>query len=382
MSSVIKMNKKISGIYIHFPFCKIKCGYCDFYSITDRESSIPLFIESLEKEIELYFQKNSVDDMQFNSIFLGGGTPSIIPSEYIEKLFLKLSSYIDINTVEEITIEANPGESPKDRLKEYRALGINRISFGFQSLDNNLLKFLDRLHQSNDCIIAYNDARDVGFDNINTDMIFNIPGQSIETLTNDLMVVAELGPEHISCYSLTVEKGTMLYNNVSSGKVKMPDENLDYDMYRTSSSVIKDAGYNHYEASNYAKTSRRCAHNLHYWNLDPYLAFGPSAHGYDGNKRWWNHKSLDKYISDIQDGKLPVNNSESLTTKDHYNEMVMNGLRTSTGINTKKLISLNEKTNFDDMISRWPQLTMKDDYLKLANNDFMLLDEIASDLFL
>ena len=339
-------------------------------------------MESLEKEIELYFQKNNVGDMHFDSIFLGGGTPSIIPSEYLEKIFLKLSSHIDIANVKEITIEANPGESPKDRLKEYRELGINRISFGFQSLDDNLLKFLDRLHQANDCIIAYNDARDAGFENINADMIFNIPGQTIETLSNDLKVVTELAPEHISCYSLTVEKGTMLYNNVSKGKVKMPDEKLDYNMYKTTTSIMIGSGYQQYEASNYAKDNKQCRHNLHYWNLDPYLAFGPSAHGYDGNKRWWNHKSLDKYISDIQSKKLPVNNSEFLSIKDHYNEMIMNGLRTSTGINIQKLISLNDKANFDDMIKRWPQLTIKDDYLKLANNDFMLLDEITSDLFL
>ena len=376
------MGKKKSGIYIHFPFCKIKCGYCDFYSITNQESSIPLFIDSLVKEIEIFFQENDVHNMQFDSIFLGGGTPSIIPAKYLEKIFLKLSDYIDINSLEEITIEANPGESPKNRLKEFRNLGINRISFGFQSLNNKLLRFLDRLHNSNDCIIAYNDARDSGFDNINTDMIFNIPGQTVETLINDLEVIMELSPEHISCYSLTVEKGTMLYNNVSKGKVKMPDEKLDYDMYKMVTSIIANSGYKQYETSNYAKNNKKCAHNLHYWNLDPYLAFGPSAHGYDGKKRWWNHKSLDKYILDIQNSKLPINNSEFLSTKDHYNEMVMNGLRTSIGINTKKLISLNNEANFDNIINKWPQLIIEDDYLKLKNNDFMLLDEITSDLFI
>ena len=376
------MGKKKSGIYIHFPFCKIKCGYCDFYSITNQESSIPLFIDSLVKEIEIFFQENDVHNMQFDSIFLGGGTPSIIPAKYLEKIFLKLSDYIDINSLEEITIEANPGESPKNRLKEFRNLGINRISFGFQSLNNKLLRFLDRLHNSNDCIIAYNDARDSGFDNINTDMIFNIPGQTVETLINDLKVIMELTPEHISCYSLTVEKGTMLYNNVSKGKVKMPDEKLDYDMYKIVTSIMANSGYKQYETSNYAKNNKKCAHNLHYWNLDPYLAFGPSAHGYDGKKRWWNHKSLDKYILDIQNSKLPINNSEFLSTKDHYNEMVMNGLRTSIGINTKKLISLNNEANFDNIINKWPQLIIEDDYLKLKNNDFMLLDEITSDLFI
>ena len=153
-------------------------------------------------------------------------------------------------------------------------------------------------------------------------------------------------------------------------------------MYKMVTSIIANSGYKQYETSNYAKNNKKCAHNLHYWNLDPYLAFGPSAHGYDGKKRWWNHKSLDKYISDIQNSKLPINNSEFLSTKDHYNEMVMNGLRTSIGINTKKLISLNNEANFDNIINKWPQLIIEDDYLKLKNNDFMLLDEITSDLFI
>ena len=374
--------KKLAGIYIHFPFCKIKCGYCDFYSIADQEDLIPIFIDSLIKEIKLYFNSHDVSALDFDSLFLGGGTPSLIPSSYIEKIFKSLSKYVDLSTLKEITMEANPGESPKERLRAYRKLGVNRISFGFQSLDNSLLKFLDRLHKPDDCIIAYNDARDTGFDNINTDMIFNIPGQSIKTLSNDLKTVTDLEPEHISCYSLIVEKGTTLYNNVSSGKVKMPDEQLDYDMYKTITSVMGNANYEQYEVSSYAKKSKECIHNLHYWNLDPYLAFGPSAHGYDGQKRWWNHRSLDIYISDIKSNKLPINNSETLSSKNYYNEIIMNGLRTSKGINMKDLREINDKVDFDYMISKWPQLTIDNQYLKLKDNDFMLLDEITSDLFI
>ena len=374
--------KKKTGIYIHFPFCKIKCGYCDFYSITDREDSIPIFIDSLIKEIKLYFNAHDVSEFNFDSMFLGGGTPSLIPSSAIEEIFKTLSDYVDISTLKEITMEANPGEAPKERLVEYQNLGVNRISFGFQSLNNKLLKFLDRLHTSNQCITAYNDARAAGFNNINTDMIFNIPGQTIETLSDNLKTVIALGPEHISCYSLTVEKGTMLYNNVSKGKVVMPDEQLDYNMYKTTSSIMIENEYEQYEASNYAKKNKECIHNLHYWNLDPYLAFGPSAHGYDGKKRWWNHRSLDMYISEIKNNRLPINNSEILNNKNHYNEIIMNGLRTSKGINMKDLSTIDDKVDFDYMISKWPQLTIDNQYLKLKDNDFMLLDEITSDLFI
>jgi len=376
-----KNSKKLAGIYIHFPFCKIKCGYCDFYSIIDRESSIPLFVDSLVKEFELYFRSHDTSHLSFDSVFLGGGTPSLITSENIERILSVLSKNIDISNIKEITIEANPGESPKERLMEYRKLGINRISFGFQSLNDHLLQFLDRLHKSKDCIIAFNDAREVGFDNINTDMIFNIPNQSVNILNDNLKQLLELGPEHISCYSLTVEKGTMLHYNVSNNIVKMPNEKLDQEMYSATTRNLKNANYNQYEVSNYCKENKECIHNLHYWNLDPYLAFGPSAHGYDGKTRWWNHRSLDKYISDIKKNTLPVQNRENLTIENRFNEIIMNGLRTISGISLKELNQLNYRYNFNEAIDKWDDLIVEGNYLKLKNNNFMLLDEITSELF-
>ena len=374
--------KKNAGLYIHFPFCKVKCGYCDFYSITDREDSIPLFIDSLIHEIKLYFNTYDTSVYNFDSLFMGGGTPSLIDPVYIERIFNTLSDYIDISNLIEITMEANPGESPKKSLKAYRKLGVNRISFGFQSLNNKLLKFLDRIHTSDQCISAFNDARESGFENINTDMMFNIPGQSLKILSENLNAIVNLGPEHISSYSLTVEKGTMLYNNVSKGKVLMPDEKLDYEMYKKTSNIISNGGYKQYEASNYSKKSKECIHNLHYWNLDPYLAFGPSAHGYDGNRRWWNHRSLDKYISDLKNNALPINSSEILTKKNQYNEIIMNGLRTSKGISIKDLNAIYKSEDFNKVITKWPQLIIENDYLKLKDYDFMLLDEITSELFI
>ena len=371
-----------SGIYIHFPFCKIKCGYCDFYSITDREESIPIFIDSLIHEINLYFKSHDTNVYNFDSLFMGGGTPSLIDPIYIERIFDTLSSHIDISNLIEITMEANPGECPKNSLKAYRDIGVNRISFGFQSLDDRLLKFLDRIHSSEECITAFNDAREAGFDNINTDMIFNIPGQTLDILSQNLKSVVKLGPEHISSYSLTVEKGTMLYNNVLKGKVLMPDEQLDYHMYRQTSDIMSKNGYKQYEASNYSKTTRECIHNLHYWNLDPYLAFGPSAHGYNGEKRWWNHRSLDKYISDLRKNVLPVNNSETLSKENQYNEIIMNGLRTSKGVNLTNLKAIYSLDGLNKIILKWPQLITENGYLKLKDNDFMLLDEITSELFI
>lgn len=375
------MNKK-SGIYIHFPFCNVKCGYCDFYSIVNRKETIPYFIESVIKEIDLYFNSNDLNKLEFDTIFLGGGTPSIIEPHFIEKIFKTLSNHINFSMIKEITIEANPGEVSKKYLNGYKEIGINRISFGFQSLDDKLLKFLDRLHSAKQCILAFEEARIAGFENINTDMIFNIPGQSLDILSENLKSVIKLQPEHISSYSLTVEKGTMLYSNVSKGKVVMPDEELDYNMYEMTSSIMSDNRYSQYEASNYAKSDKECLHNLHYWNLDPYIAFGPSAHGYDGKKRWWNHKSLNLYLTLLKENKLPIKNSEILSTKNKFNEIIMNGLRTSKGINIEKLNRITTSINIDKKIQKWPQLVMQDKYLRLKDNDFMLLDEITADLFI
>ena len=375
------MNKK-SGIYIHFPFCNVKCGYCDFYSIVNRKETIPYFIESVIKEIDLYFISNDLNKLEFDTIFLGGGTPSLIEPHYIEKIFKTLSNHINFSMIKEITIEANPGEASKKYLNGYKEIGINRISFGFQSLDDKLLKFLDRLHSAKQCILAFEEARIAGFENINTDMIFNIPGQSLDILSENLKSVIKLQPEHISSYSLTVEKGTMLYSNVSKGKVVMPDEELDYNMYEMTSSIMSDNRYSQYEASNYAKNDKECLHNLHYWNLDPYIAFGPSAHGYDGKKRWWNHKSLNSYLTLLKENKLPIKNSEILSTKNKFNEIIMNGLRTSKGINIEKLNRITNSINIDKKIQKWPQLVIQDKYLRLKDNDFMLLDEITADLFI
>ena len=375
------MNKK-SGIYIHFPFCNVKCGYCDFYSIVNRKETIPYFIESVIKEIDLYFNSNDLNKLEFDTIFLGGGTPSLIEPHYIEKIFKTLSNHINFSMIKEITIEANPGEASKKYLNGYKEIGINRISFGFQSLDDKLLKFLDRLHSAKQCILAFEEARIAGFENINTDMIFNIPGQSLDILSENLKSVIKLQPEHISSYSLTVEKGTMLYSNVSKGKVVMPDEELDYNMYEMTSSIMSDNRYSQYEASNYAKNDKECLHNLHYWNLDPYIAFGPSAHGYDGKKRWWNHKSLNLYLTLLKENKLPIKNSEILSTKNKFNEIIMNGLRTSKGINIEKLNRITTSINIDKKIQKWPQLVIQDKYLRLKDNDFMLLDEITADLFI
>ena len=290
-----------SGLYIHIPFCKVKCVYCDFYSITKKEDQIPLFTNCLLEEIDSY--KDYAGKWTFDTIFFGGGTPSLLPAKYLEQILQKLHDTFDTSNVKEITLEANPGEASLQHLKDIRKLGVNRLSMGFQSFDDKILKVLGRLHKSKDCFKTFKNARKAGFDNINTDMIFNIPDLSVENWIKDLKKLMELDPEHISAYSLTVEPSTKLFNLVKKKELLMPLEKIDIEQFSITQEILSKSGYKQYEISNYSKKEMECKHNLHYWNLDPYLSFGPSAHSYDLKSRWWNYRSLDTYIQNLSNHK-------------------------------------------------------------------------------
>ena len=374
------MNK--AALYIHIPFCKVKCVYCDFYSITKKENQIPLFTECLLKEIENY--KDYANKWEFNTIFLGGGTPSLLPTKYLEQILRKLDDTFDTSIVEEITLEANPGEAPLEHLKDIKSLGVNRISMGFQSFDDKILTLLGRLHKSEDCFKTFENARKAGFDNINTDMIFNIPGLSVKNWSKDLNKLLELDPEHISAYSLTVEPSTKLFNLVKNKEVLMPLEKTDIEQFLITNDILSKHSYNHYEISNYSKENKECKHNLHYWNLSPYLSFGPSAHSYDLDKRWWNKRSLDKYIQDLQNDKLPIDGRETLSKKDNFNELILNGLRLSNGLdldNLKDYKKFLNKAQLNKMNKKWDCLSVNDKNIKLTNKGFLFVDEITKELF-
>ena len=241
-----------AGIYIHIPFCKFKCIYCDFYSLEKREKDMPRFVERLIREIELT-ALDYKEEWTFDTIFFGGGTPSLMEPQWLEKILYTLDRSFNISKVKEITLEANPGEAPKNRLSEFHKLGINRLSLGFQSLQPKLLASLSRIHSPKDCFSTYQDARDAGFENINVDMILNIPDQSMEVFQNDLKLVIELEPEHISAYSLTVEKNTPLYTQVRSGEIIMPSDEMDIAMFEFCRKHLVSHGYSQYEISNYAQ---------------------------------------------------------------------------------------------------------------------------------
>ena len=378
------MSKQKVGIYIHIPFCTIKCIYCDFYSLENRQDSIPIFFKSILKEIDQFEVGNN--NIDIDTIFIGGGTPSLISPDLIEKLLIKLSDHYNLEDVEEITIEANPGEAPSDNLKAFYDLGINRISIGVQSLQKEILKFLSRNHSSEDVFNTIKNAKKAGFNNINCDLIFNIPGQQKSMWKDDLNSIIELDIKHISCYSLIVEKNTKLFQLVNKKTVMMPNDDKSAEIYKWTQNQLKDKNFIQYEVSNWAKSDSECIHNMHYWKIEPYFAFGPSAHGFDGKKRYWNVRSLDGYIKSIENNKSPIESSELLSKKDIVNELIGFGIRTRKGVELNKIPNSFKQSVYNSIKSnhkKWGKyFILNKDNLKLSKRGFCFADAIAIDLLI
>ncbi len=373
-----------AGIYIHMPFCRVKCMYCDFYSVADRDDAIPPFFDALFKEIEMC--ETDTSTWTIDTIFIGGGTPSLTSPDQLEQLIITLNDKFDLSNVSEFTMEANPGEAPGDHLRAYRELGVNRISMGVQSLELQLLQFLTRIHGPKEVFKTFDAARKAGFDNINCDLIFNIPGQTMDIWQRDLQKIINLGPEHFSCYSLTVEEGTQLYQYVNKGKVIMPGDDHSAELYHWTQSTLLENGFEQYEISNWSKPNLDCRHNLHYWKIDPYLAFGPSAHGFDGVHRFSNVRNLDGYIKKLSDGKIPRQDDYELSDKDRTNEMIGFGLRIKNGIDLTKIPQSFINTVNQSIIDNHPKwgdyFIKENDRLKLSPEGFAFADAIAVDLMI
>ena len=366
-----------AGIYVHIPFCEHICNYCDYFTTEKREAEIPQFVEMLIREIELTatdFDRN----WQFDSIYLGGGSPALLPPRELEIILNKLKEYFSLSQIPEITLEINPGENSIGDLQLFIEMGINRLSIGFQSLNPKFLNLLTRTHKQGDCVTIYEDARKAGFDNISIEMLYNIPGQSVTQWLNDLKTVVEMQPDHIAMYSLTAEAGTPFYADIQNGIFSMPDAAIEGEMFRQGAYYLRDCGFTHYEISHFAKPGMESVHNLHYWKRDPNLAFGPSAHGFDGDQRWWNVSSLDKYIEQLSQDKRPIEGTEYLSANQVHNEIVMNGLRTNLGIPLSCIDNCN-----DTPFHKWDAfLEKKNGVIFLKSDYFHLADEIAMDLMI
>mgnify|MGYP003691508919 CR=1 FL=1 len=358
--------------------------YCDFYSINNREDSIPEFIQALILEIERC--KVDTTNWELDTIFIGGGTPSLIKSEYMELIINALHKKHNLNKIKEFSIEVNPGEAPKNRLKEFKNLGINRLSIGVQSLEPSLLKFLTRIHNVKQVYDTFRHAREIGYTNINCDLIYSIPDQSWDIWKRDLQSIIKLDPEHISAYTLTSEKGTELFKLIKKHEIVMPKDERTADWFLKTHKILKTNNYNAYEISNFSKKHFECKHNLHYWKINPFIGYGPSAHSFDGHNRWSNIKSLDSYLKKVKSFKTTVSFSETLSLENKINEMIGFGLRTNLGISSRNIPNplLDKfKTNLESALIKWGNhIYVNDDIIKLEAEGLAYGDAIAIDLMI
>ena len=318
------------GIYIHIPFCKKKCKYCDFISFSCYAEKENEYVDSLLKEIENY---ESIEK-EVSTIYIGGGTPSIIDSKNIIKILEKIRLKFNVKSDAEITIEINPGTITKEKLEDYKSAGINRLSIGLQSTNNDILNLIGRIHTYEEFEKNYNLAKEVGFTNINVDLMLALPNQSMDILIDSLLKVINLNPNHISLYSLILEEGTELEKMIESGEYKLCDEGLERKMYHKTKSILEKNGYVHYEISNFAKKGYESKQNLSCWNQEEYIGFGLAAHSYYNKKRFSNIESIEEYISNINKGEYDKNIvvHESQDKPSEMREFMMIGLRKIDGV--------------------------------------------------
>ena len=365
------MNKKELGIYIHIPFCKQKCFYCDFTSFAGIEHMQDEYVKCLKKELKENLKKID-DEYIITTIFIGGGTPSYINSKYILEILKIIDNKVDDA---EITIEVNPGTVTKEKLEDYKEAGINRLSIGLQSTNNYLLKEIGRIHNYEQFLETYNLARDVGFTNINVDLMLGLPDQRIGDLKDSLEKIIDLKPEHISVYSLILEEETALYNLVKKGLLELPDETLERQMYWYVKNTLELNGYIHYEISNFAKEGYESKHNTNCWKQKEYIGVGLGASSYLNNKRYSNIRDMDEYIDNINNNQPDKNKFIEEEQDDNImqNEYMILGLRMLKGISIKeykKKFKNNPIIIFKDKLENLVKeklITIDGDNIKLTN---------------
>lgn len=371
------------ALYVHIPFCDHKCIYCDFYSIITSDN-IENFLNALKKEIK-YFSLKYSDGRKFSSIFFGGGTPSLMNPDYIKVIIEHLNDNFLILPDAEVTLETNPGTVNYSKLKEFRKSGINRISIGIQSFNEDELNFLTRIHDKKTAVQTVYNSADAGFDNTSIDLIFNLPGQTKEKWLSNLEIAAFLPIKHISAYSLILEKGTILNKMVLDGKVRLQDDDYDADLYETTIDYLEEAGFKQYEVSNFSKPGYECIHNKTYWEHREYLGFGTSAHSFMIGKRWWNYSSLKRYIAEIEKYNHAVMNSEMLSERQMHDEYVMLALR-SKGIFIKDYQSkfndnwIKENYDYFETLKNDNFLELNNDFIKLTKKGYAVCDEILTNI--
>ncbi len=372
----------MAGIYLHIPFCKRRCIYCDFYSTTRSELK-KNYINALCKELEL--RKDYADYETIETIYWGGGTPSQLEEDDFEKVFKAITQWYHITDRPEITIEANPDDLSVEYIRMLRHFPFNRLSMGIQTFQEETLQLLNRRHTAVQAIEAYHNCRETGFTNISIDLMYGLPGETISTWSSDLNKALSLHPEHISAYHLIYEEGTELWNLRKQHKVTETDEELSVELFKELIYRLKEQGYQHYEISNFCLPDKFSRHNSSYWTGKKYIGYGASAHSYNGMSRQWNVASIDQYIKSVELG-MPNFEQETLDFYTQYNDFVITTIRTQWGMPLTKL-----KTNFGNELYEYclrmasphlkqGTLQIADNTLRLTEKGIFISDGIMSDM--
>lgn len=372
----------MAGIYLHIPFCKRRCIYCDFYSTTQGEKR-EAYIHALCLELEQ--RKDYLQDEPIETIYLGGGTPSQLDETAFQQIFKTIYQYYPVTESPEITLEANPDDLTPEYINMLRTLPFNRLSMGIQTFNETMLERLHRRHTARQAIEAFENCRKAGFQNISIDLMYGLPGETTETWEKDLSQAVYLHPEHISAYHLIYEEGTALWKLREEHRVKEVDEDVSVDFFSRLIHRLKENGYQHYEISNFCLPDKFSRHNSSYWTGKKYLGCGPSAHSYNGTSRQWNIASLDDYIKGITEGSS-VSEIEELDLYTRYNDFVITTIRTCWGMPLDRL-----KENFGEALYRYclrmaaphlqqGTLEITEDTLKLTEQGIFISDGIMSDM--
>lgn len=337
-------TNKNPGIYVHIPFCVRKCNYCAFLSGASDEALRNRYVKALCEEIRIRARHitGRVHGV-FDTIFFGGGTPSLLSSDQVARIISELKANLSIDDEAEITLESNPATLSMESLRGYRQSGINRLSMGVQSMNDEILKRLGRIHTAGDVITDVQNARAAGFDNINLDLMFAVPDSSLDTTISDIEAVTSLGPEHISFYSLQLEEGTAFFKEFERGELEEVPDEIDREIYHVGAKLLRDKGYEQYEISNFAKIGYESRHNLKYWNMAPYLGLGLGASSFVDNKRITNVSSLEEYFELTSKGVSPSAEVHENSEHDNVAEAVFTGLRKVEGIRYEDVLGSYEK---------------------------------------
>ena len=369
------------GLYVHIPFCARKCPYCDFNTYAGLEDLHARYVDALVTEIRRVGE--ALGRPRVRTVFIGGGTPTVLPPDDLARILEAVRQAFRVDPEAEITCEANPGTVDRSRFRALREAGVNRLSLGAQSFDEAELRFLGRIHTAAEIPQAVEAARAAGFTNINLDLIYGLPGQEPRTWERNLHTALALEPTHVSCYALTVEEGTPLARWVRDGRVPPPDDDLQADLYARAQVILGEAGYQHYEISNWARPGARCAHNLIYWRNEPYLGLGPGAHACDLQRRWWVERAPRAYIQRVHAGQTTVAGWEEISPAQAMAETMILGLRLlQEGVSRARFrarFGLDPVERYREAVERlsaWGLLEVRADALRLTPRAYAVANRV------